>query len=518
MAASANLSQVPQSRNLLVPRRGIVTLNGYGISVSVDRGHLTLKGGIGKDRQEARFARVGHGVERLVLIGSDGMVSLAALRWLAEQDAAFVMLDRDGSVLATTGPVRPSDARLRRAQALAHQSGVAVEIARELISRKLDAQEKVARDGLGDASAAQQIALAQSALVHAKTIEAIRLIESRAALAYWTAWRTLPTNFPKKDLSRVPDHWKTFGGRVSPLSGSPRLAANPANAMLNYLYALLESEARLAVAALGLDPGLGVLHVDTPTRDSLACDVMEPIRPQVDAYVLRWITHEMLKREWFFEERNGNARLRGPFAARLCETLPTWRRAVAPIAEFVAKTLWRPRERVRDRQPTRLTQLHRREARDTGMAESPTVKLPRAETLCQNCGASIGRGRTYCLPCANVLDTERLLKVAEQGRLLAHTEEAEARRGETQRQQWVGRGSWKPSDLPDWLDEEVYRREVQPRLKEISLSKIAAKLHVSIMWASDIRRGRRVPHPRHWPGLAELCSATRSGIDRQNLS
>ena len=66
----------------------------------------------------------------------------------------------------------------------------------------------------------------------------------------------------------VPEHWHTFGARISPLSGSPRLAANPPNAILNYLYALLESEARLAAAALGLDPGLGVLHVDTPNRDS----------------------------------------------------------------------------------------------------------------------------------------------------------------------------------------------------------------------------------------------------------
>jgi CRISPR/Cas system-associated endonuclease Cas1 len=41
---------------------------------------------------------------------------------------------------------------------------------------------------------------------------------------------------------------------------SPRLAANRANAILNYLYAVLESETRLAVAALGLDPGLGFWH------------------------------------------------------------------------------------------------------------------------------------------------------------------------------------------------------------------------------------------------------------------
>jgi len=64
-------------------------------------------------------------------------VSLAALRWLADQKAAFVMLERDGSVLAVTGPVRPSDARLRRAQALANHSGAALQIARELITQKM---------------------------------------------------------------------------------------------------------------------------------------------------------------------------------------------------------------------------------------------------------------------------------------------------------------------------------------------------------------------------------------------
>jgi hypothetical protein len=84
-------------------------------------GHLTLEDGIGADRRHARLPRVGHGLKRLVVIGSDGTVSLAALRWLADQDAAFVMLERDGSLLATTGPVRPSDVRLRRAQGLAPQ-------------------------------------------------------------------------------------------------------------------------------------------------------------------------------------------------------------------------------------------------------------------------------------------------------------------------------------------------------------------------------------------------------------
>src|SRR5882762_1838296 len=120
MAATENVPQLSHdsSVELIVPRHGVVTLFGYGIQVRVDRGHLHLEDGIGPDRRYARLPRVGHGLERLVVIGSNGMVSLAALRWLADQDASFVMLERNGSVLATTGPVRTTDARLRRAQAL----------------------------------------------------------------------------------------------------------------------------------------------------------------------------------------------------------------------------------------------------------------------------------------------------------------------------------------------------------------------------------------------------------------
>src|SRR5207245_4391669 len=129
-------------------------------------------------------------------------------------------------------------------------------------------------------------------------------------------------------------------------------------------YAVLEAEARLAAAALGLDPGLGLMHIDTDARDSLACDLMEPIRPQVDAYVWDWLTRSPLRREWFFEQRDGNCRLMGPFAAQLSDTAVFWARSVAPVAEWVAKALWSTVRRPSERSgfPTRLTQRHRREA------------------------------------------------------------------------------------------------------------------------------------------------------------
>src|SRR3974390_506371 len=97
----AAIQTLPQHRyrcnfTSIVPRHGVVTLSGYGIRVQVQRGHLLLEDGIAADRRHARIPRVGHGLKRLVIIGSDGIVSLAAIRWLADQNVSLVMLERNG--------------------------------------------------------------------------------------------------------------------------------------------------------------------------------------------------------------------------------------------------------------------------------------------------------------------------------------------------------------------------------------------------------------------------------------
>lgn len=505
MAATATVSQLSNSRNL-VPRHGVVILFGYGIVVNVDRGHLKLKDGVGSERREARLPRVGHGLRRLVLIGSDGFVSLSALRWLADQDAAFVMLERDGSVLATTGPVLPSDARLRRAQALAYQSGAALRIVRELITRKLAGQEQLTRHKLRNIPAADTIARMRAGLTNAETVETIRQLESQAAQAYWLAWRTLPITFPQRDVHRVPDHWRTFGTRKSPLTDSPRLAVNPPNAMLNYLYAVLESESRLALAALGLDPGIGVLHVDAPSRDSLALDLMEAVRPQVDAYLFDWISSEPLRREWFFEKSDGNCRLMGSFATRLTEAAPTWSRAVAPVAEWVSRTLWSTlRKPARRSYPaTRLTQSHRRQAKG-GPPAAPANSGPKAPRICRTCGEPLNRGKSYCASCSVPVVRASIIEAAKLGRVATHSPKAEALRAATQRRQAVALKAWHASDKPDWLTEEIYREKIQPPLTRITVPTISSALGISKPYATDIRAGKCVPHPRHWQALAELA-------------
>ena len=503
MAATENVSQLSPSHNSITSRHGVVTLFGYGIQVRVSRGHLIIEDGVGAERRHFRLPRVGHGLKRLVIIGSDGIISLAALRWLADQNASFALLERNGKVLATTGPVRPSDAKLRRAQARAFGTESGLQIARELICHKLIGQERVVREILRDYDIADEIARMRESLPNAERLDLIRLAESRAAAAYWTAYRKVPITFPAKDLPRVPEHWRTFGTRTSLLTGSPRLACNPPNAALNYLYAILESESRLAAATLGLDPGLGVLHVDTTARDSLACDLMEAVRPEVDRYLLSWLLSRPLRREWFFEQRDGNCRLMSSLATQLSETAPTWARAVAPIAEWVARAFWSTIKKPDVPVATRLTQSNKREAK--GKTISAPAPAPRPNNSCLGCGGAVDKGSTHCAVCVVPVSRERMLEVARLGRIASKSPESRARVAETQRHQALSWRRWEPSNKPDWLTQEMYDEKIKPSLLRSSISQIASTLKVSIPYAANIRLGRRRPHQRHWQALFQLA-------------
>jgi CRISPR-associated protein Cas1 len=83
----------------------------------------------------------------------------------------------------------------------------------------------------------------------------------------------------------------------------------PGNALLNYLYAILRSEMQLACSVVGLDPQLGVLHSDLANRPSLALDLMEPLRPAVDKWLLDYLTEQSFPSSAFREGSDGRVTL-----------------------------------------------------------------------------------------------------------------------------------------------------------------------------------------------------------------
>ena len=81
--------------------------------------------------------------------------------------------------------------------------------------------------------------------------------------------------------------------------------------MLNYLYALLRQRRALPVC-LRARSGLGVFHADQKCRDSLVLDLMEAVRPQVDAYLLDLLAARTFSAKDFVETRKGVCRVLRP--------------------------------------------------------------------------------------------------------------------------------------------------------------------------------------------------------------
>ena len=507
------LPNLPHS--LSIRKSGVLVLKGWGIRLQVHAGHLLAHDGIADERRTLRIPKVGHGLKRLVIIGSDGYLTLDAIRWVSDVGASLLMLDRRGKLTMVCGPVAPSDSKLRRAQSLALGNGTALKISKELISRKLAGQELLVREMLHDCATADAIGRFRTTLTSAESIERVTLIEALAAKLYWHSWADLPILWPRNDEKLVPNHWKRFSSRISSLTHSPRLATSPPNALLNLLYGILEGESRLSAVAMGMDPAIGFLHVDTPNRDSLACDLMEVCRPTgVDAFVLNWLQSEPLRRSDFWEDRNGNCRVASSLAIKLCETSDTWRRLVAPVAEYVAQELWssvskpNPTSKLaRQLITTRLTQRNKREIKGS---EVPEVRRPKTEHVCGGCGKAIRPERDHCANCAVDSATERLVSAARIGRVAARSPEARARHAESERRHANARSSWNASSQPAWLTAELFSQKIQPLLASVPTSAIRSRIGVSRWYASQIRQGYH-PHARHWQALAELVGVSADG-------
>jgi CRISPR-associated endonuclease Cas1 len=104
------------------------------------------------------------------------------------------------------------------------------------------------------------------------------------AQMYFRSWRPIALKWTGR--KPIPEEWRRIGARVSPKSRTNRDATHPVNAMLNYGYAVLESQVRIAILAAGLDPFVGYFHGRYRGKQTLVLDLMEPMRPFVDRLVV----------------------------------------------------------------------------------------------------------------------------------------------------------------------------------------------------------------------------------------
>jgi CRISPR-associated endonuclease Cas1 len=494
-------------------RDGTLVLDGYGIHVSVERRHLVVSDGVGRQRRSGRFARATSHLERVVVLGHSGYITLEALRWLSDVGASFTQVDLDGRVLVATGTRHVSEARLRRAAAGVERHK-AVDLGRWIIGLKLDGQEQLLKRRFGERPrAAEAFTRARSELIGAGSARELLRVEALAAGAYWGAWADVAVNFVTRDRSRVPVSWLSFGGRASPITGVARRAGNPANALLNYLYAILEAECSVALCALGMDPGLGLFHADQRGRASLACDVMEAARPQVDGHLLDFLQRRRFTVKDFSERGDGTCRISIPLARELATTSGYWISLVAPVVEELARRLLGPAGRDFTPVLTSERRIAAQNAHRERPHSSPALRHTRQD-VCETCGSATPPRRRFCPACLPERQAVALHRLAEAG---AEARTARAAVGLTITE--GGRAALREHRARhaalavEWdavhgkPDVTRYWGTVFPLVQAASVRQLAKRSGLSMSYCSDIRRGLKVPHAQHWESL----QATRGG-------
>ena len=170
-----------------------------------------------------------------------------------------------------------------------------------------------------------QIRSAYGAVADATSLDQIRGYEGAAASAWFGAYARL-----------LPPHWQ-FSTRQR------RPPPDPVNAVLSLTYTLLHGEAVRALAAHGLDPSLGTLHEPGYGRESLACDLQELLRAEVDEWVLMLMKQSL--KPTHFAQGEGQALLnkdgRALFYPLFQQRAKRWRKRCRDLAwHFVEQLEW----------------------------------------------------------------------------------------------------------------------------------------------------------------------------------
>lgn len=217
-----------------------------------------------------------HPLSRVFLRG-DVKLTASLLGKLGEHGIGVVVLSgRKGTPSLLLG--RPhNDAARRIAQyRLSLDADYCLKFARAIVAAKLQGQLDFIRERRdADAMHRYPLTTCEKRLIGMieqidaqNSIASLRGLEGASAASYFEAIGEI-----------LPESLHFCGRNRQP----PR---DPVNAVLSLTYTLLHAEAVLALYGSGLDPFIGFYHTLSFGRESLACDLMEALRPQADRFVL----------------------------------------------------------------------------------------------------------------------------------------------------------------------------------------------------------------------------------------
>jgi CRISPR-associated endonuclease Cas1 len=306
-----------------------LVLTGHGIGLRINHGALEVRNGFThypQQREEWRFFPGAQNLpSRIILLDGSGAITLEVLGWLSAQNIPLIHLDYRGRLTTAIGTNSiGSDPGLLQRQVMASQTPKrAIAIAAWLVREKLRRSREVLAQAapaspLRDAAIARiDGEIARLGLPWAGSKVALLGLEGKCAEVYFAAWRGIPLAWKGTGRKPIPEGWRTVGPRGTSKGQRNRFSRHPVQSMLNYGYAVLESQVRIETARIGLDAATGFLHQTQPDRPALILDLIEPLRPAVDEVVLAFVGAQTFAPADFTIGSDGTCRLHPELVRRL---------------------------------------------------------------------------------------------------------------------------------------------------------------------------------------------------------
>jgi CRISP-associated protein Cas1 len=304
------------------PRRDPLILAGHGVSLRVEAGTLLVRNGFTHypQKQETyRFFKADADLPpRIIMLDGSGSITFDVLTWLNQQKVALVKVDWTGNAVTVASGESFAANRDRVAWQAETRSDrrKRMEFCNALIARKIEGciqtlEESLRRSHAWDrAMKRAKDDLARLANDPPETVNELRLLEARSAVAYFRAWYSTSLLWRASARHPIPDEWRTVGPRFTRVyAAGSRNASHPVNAILNYAYAVLQSQVQIRLVAEGYDPMLGIMHSDRDDAPAFVFDMMEPERPKVDRAMLGFLKSVALHPADFTIREDGVVRL-----------------------------------------------------------------------------------------------------------------------------------------------------------------------------------------------------------------
>lgn len=242
-----------------------------------------------------------HNLEGIVSFGYRG-TSPALMGACVEKNISLCYLTPQGKFLARVIGKIKGNVVLRQQQFLSSRDEkISLDIAKNCILGKVYNARWILERAIRDHPMQIDVEAVKSSSVklkefleyiqNANSIEQLRGYEGEAASIYFGVFDELILQ-QKKDFQ--------FHGR------NRRPPLDNVNAMLSFVYTLLNNQITSALEVVGLDPYVGFMHTDRPGRTSLSLDLIEELRAvMADRFVLSLINKKIVNGKNFTQKENG---------------------------------------------------------------------------------------------------------------------------------------------------------------------------------------------------------------------